>query len=133
MLLPYVILPQVTAVTALCNTLCNKCAPGFFRSGTDCLACSRNSFRAASDVETDCTTCASVALLDPRMETLDAAAASASSCVCPSNTFERSYDTRRACFNCNASETCATDTQLTEIDISYGYWRQNARTAGKYS
>ena len=49
--------------------------------------------------------------------------------MCPSNTFERSYDGRRACFNCNASETCATDTQLTEIDISNGYWRQNTRTA----
>ena len=69
-----------------------KCLAGFFRSGEECLPCDRNTFRLASDPETQCTRCSSIATLDERMETLLPAATSHDACVCPSGTFERGYE-----------------------------------------
>lgn len=68
-----------------------KCLAGFFRSGEECLPCDRNTFRLASDPETQCTRCSSIATLDERMETILPAATSQDACVCPSSTFERGY------------------------------------------
>jgi len=69
-----------------------RCLAGYYRSGEECLPCDRNTFRLASDPETPCTRCSSIATLDARMETILPAATSQDACACPSSTFERRYE-----------------------------------------
>jgi hypothetical protein len=105
------------------------CPAGSFRTGDACKLCGRNTYRGASDAESECRTCVSDMRNDPLMETIADGAASAGECTCPSSTYERAYGPRRHCFNCNASEVCAANTPLGRVKLVPGYWRLGNGTA----